>query len=360
MLIQDAGHFFELYGVAIRMAASVFVCLLLFAFLLLRTFPGLGTAVLRTAFELSGIPPLEHGKNASAFKRPLSGLTPRLSVGSEIAGNRAYRSLVGTSSTGAVNLDYPSTSEPDEGNVLIKIPLNSTGERILRRENNIIKYLRRQAGGTSYLKYLPEPLVNTSQSDPDNYPYRYDPALLTAGHIRRHFPEGLDGRHLAWMFNRMLEVLGFVHREGTVHGAVLPQHLLFDVRTHGLILADWTHAKRIGSRFTFLPRKYRPWYPPEARHRQYAVPQSDIYMAAQCLIYLGGAAPEAGRLPEQLPPKFKTFLRSCLLESPRMRPADAWQLHEEFRDILEDIYGPPEFHQLEIYQGECNGWNHLV
>ena len=31
-----------------------------------------------------------------------------------------------------------------------------------------------------------------------------------------------------------------------------------------------------------------------------------------------------------------------------MRPQDAWELHDEFRDLLEDLYGPPSFHQLEM------------
>ena len=40
------------------------------------------------------------------------------------------------------------------------------------------------------------------------------------------------------------------------------------------------------------------------------------------------------------------FVRSCLLEGPRMRPDDAWALLDEFDELLRDLYGPPKYHAL--------------
>ncbi len=36
------------------------------------------------------------------------------------------------------------------------------------------------------------------------------------------YPDGVDPRDAAWMWRRLLVGLGFAHRAGVLHGAVLP------------------------------------------------------------------------------------------------------------------------------------------
>jgi len=72
-------------------------------------------------------------------------------------------------------------------------------------------------------------------------------------------------------------------------------------------------------------------------------------MAAKVAQFLaGGNLPgrQPGHLVPQLPAPIGRFLQACLLESPNMRPNDAWELHEEFSELLEGVYGPPSFHHL--------------
>ena len=70
-----------------------------------------------------------------------------------------------------------------------------------------------------------------------------------------------DARHLAWIFKRMLAVIGFAQTCGLVHGAVLPPHVMLHAENHGLQLLDLIHAVRIGAGLTFIPTAYRDWYP---------------------------------------------------------------------------------------------------
>jgi len=55
--------------------------------------------------------------------------------------------------------------------------------------------------------------------------------------------------HGVWMLNRILEILGYVHRQGILHGAIVPEHLMVfssgatDSKwDHGLKLIDWCYS----------------------------------------------------------------------------------------------------------------------
>ena len=53
---------------------------------------------------------------------------------------------------------------------------------------------------------------------------------------------GVDPRDAAWMWRRLLVALGFAHRAGVLHGAVLPEHVLIHPGEHGLVLVDWCYS----------------------------------------------------------------------------------------------------------------------
>ena len=231
-----------------------------------------------------------------------------------------------------------------EDELIVKRASNRDGNRVLGKEFKVIKQLRAAAGESTYKAYLPVPISRSLRDGHLIAIYKAGGAdCYTARQIRQRYPEGVSGRHVAWMFNRTLEVIGFAHRQGTVHAAVMPQHLLFDCTTHGLRLTDWTHAKRVGSPITYLPRPYRAWYP-ETRN-VWADESLDIYMAAKSARYLAGIGPDES---SELPKPIDRFLRSCLIESARMRPRDAWQLREEFQDVLDSVYGEPKFCSLTM------------
>lgn len=238
--------------------------------------------------------------------------------------------------------DYPNR-------FVVRIAHNDRGDWALRKESRLIERIRAHSHGSTYKKYLPREFESFQYQGRKVLVFQFNAQqCFTASQIRRRFPQGLDGRHVAWMFNRMLESLGFFHRSGSVHTAMMPQHLLFNVDNHGLTVVDWTHARRIGEGFGVGLHRYKRWLPQEVASFRAALPQTDIFMAAKCASYLAGGDPRTNLVPQHLPPAMRRFLKACLLESPRMRPDDAWELHEQFRDLLEDIYGSPSFHDLEM------------
>ena len=74
-----------------------------------------------------------------------------------------------------------------------------------------------------------------------SHPYGYTHDLSG---LRRLLPGGLDPRHVVWIWRRALEVLGFVHASGYVHGNVRAEHLLLDAADHGAMLVGWSSARR--------------------------------------------------------------------------------------------------------------------
>jgi hypothetical protein len=230
---------------------------------------------------------------------------------------------------------------------LLKLSRGPEGCSLLDNERRALTKLVNAAGETTYGRYVPvlvESFTAGKARKRVNV-FRSEAGLYTLAQVHEQHP-ALDGRHIAWIFKRLLTVLGFSHRQETTHGAVLPCHVLIHSAGHGLQLVGWGGSVRNGRRIQTLSRQYRHWYPREVPARQCASPATDIFLAARCMVYLAGGDPERNWLPDTVPAPMHSFIRACLLESPRMRPQDAWKLHAEFDELLLRVYGAPKFHEL--------------
>jgi serine/threonine protein kinase len=144
----------------------------------------------------------------------------------------------------------------------------------------------------------------------------------------------VDPRDATWMWRRLLVGLGWAHRAGVVHGAIVEDHVLIHPGEHGLALVDWCYS---GTRpVAVVPEAA---YPPEVRHDKEASPATDIYMATALMSRLIGNG---------MPKAMKRFADGCLYGAPRMRPQDAWALLEEFDELLNKLYGPRTFRPLNL------------
>jgi len=115
-----------------------------------------------------------------------------------------------------------------------------------------------------------------------------------------------------------------------------------------LRLVGWGHSVPTGRRLGIVPIRYCDWYPVEVRRHRPVGPSTDLFLAARCVVYLAGGDPLTDRMPDAVPPPMRRFFRTCLLESPAMRPDDAWALMDDFDKLLRALYGPPKFHQLSL------------
>lgn len=234
--------------------------------------------------------------------------------------------------------DIANLYEHDRG--LVKIARDPADNDLLDREAAALARLRR-AGDKRFLAYAPALIGSQRHKDPDsgaerraNLLSRLD-GFVTLADVHTAHPRGLDPRDAAWMWRRLLVAVGFAHRAGIIHAAVLPEHVLIHSAEHGLVLVDWCYAiTEPGGVAVALPAAYADWYPAEVRSRQAPGPDLDIWLATRCMTQL------MGRLA---PPPLTTFARGCTLSGAHRRPSDAWQLLRELDAVLERLYGPRTF-----------------
>jgi hypothetical protein len=231
---------------------------------------------------------------------------------------------------------------------VVKIPRIMGGNNLLAKEREVLEQLIEQSGDDLYGEYFPRPVETFRRDRQRINTFRWRDGFYTAEQIFDRYPGKLDGRHLAWMFQRMLEAVGYAHSKGWIHGAIVPPHLMFHAENHGLQLVGWIHAQRPHEPLRVVPARFKDWYPPECRRKDRATPSMDIYLAAKTLVYLAGGNPSHGAMPGRIPGAIRRFVRGCLFDSPGMRPRDAWELHAEFSDLLDRVYGPPKYHHLEM------------
>ncbi|MDZ4764247.1 MAG: molecular chaperone DnaJ [Chloroflexota bacterium] len=179
----------------------------------------------------------------------------------------------------------------------------------------------------------------------------YDPAvalptdLVTLKGVRAAYPGGIDPRDMAWMWRRVLTALGYAHKHGVIHGAILPTHILIQPALHGLILIDWGYAVTIeaNAALTAISADYEAWYPREVFDKQPPLSGHDIYMGARCMVELVGGDGASKTMPASMPDVLRRYFAWCMTEGARLRPQDAWTLRDEFDTVLERLYGARRF-----------------
>jgi hypothetical protein len=237
----------------------------------------------------------------------------------------------------------------DAGDAMVKIPRDPGVNDLLEREAVALRQLPKDGDGR-FLPYVPRLLESFRHRDEATGAERRVNAIarLDGFHpltdVRAAHPDGVDPRDVAWMWRRLLVGLGFAHRAGVLHGAVLPEHVLIHPERHGLVLVDWCysvpgcHPDRSGRVPAMVPRR-ADWYPPEVPARETAGRGTDIFMATRCMTYL---------MADRAPKALRAFARGCVLPARHRRPRDAWRLLAELDELLERLYGPRRFRPFHL------------
>jgi serine/threonine protein kinase len=228
----------------------------------------------------------------------------------------------------------------DDGNAYaIKLSRVPEGLALLDNEKTNLTTLLAQAKAATYSYYLPTLVEADTIRDRIIRRFNvftHEPRWYSLRQVMGVHPV-LNARHIVWIFNRMLTILGFVHRQGIVHGAIVPDHVLINPDNHGLKLVGWGHSVPIGGVITSASARYLASLPEEVKQKKPASPATDIYMAVQC----AGALAQDNL--QSLPVPLRNFFGGCAQKSPGMRPDDAWKLYDEFKEVQEALYGPPKF-----------------
>ncbi|WUH96593.1 molecular chaperone DnaJ [Spirillospora sp. NBC_00431] len=244
-------------------------------------------------------------------------------------------------------------ARPESGGqgVLLKMPRDPRDSDLLEREAVALRQLPKDGDG-KFLPYVPRLIETFRHRDASTGAQRQVNVVAaldgfhTLTEVGRAHPGGVDPRDAAWMWRRLLVGLGFAHRAGVLHGAVLPDHVMIHPDKHGLVLVDWcysvpgcyAHVDASG-RVPAMVDRFAGWYPPEVPGRQAASAATDIYMATRCMTDLMG---------DKAPKAMRSFARGCLLPARNRRPSDAWRLLAELDELLERLYGRRRFRPFHL------------
>lgn len=172
---------------------------------------------------------------------------------------------------------------------------------------------------------------------------RHEDEVFSLAQVREKYANGIDSADAAWMFNRMIAALGKTHEIGFVHGAIVPEHVLIRPSDHNGILIDWCYSVRSGDIVKAISPDRKEFYPPELLQKRAATPATDLFMAAQCMTFILGGDVATGELPASVPKPIAALLRACLIPAPKRRYQNAWHIFDDFKAILERLYGEPKF-----------------
>lgn len=233
----------------------------------------------------------------------------------------------------------------DAGDCIVKAVRNRSDNKFMDREVEVINLMRDNPNLGTFDHYLPNVLetFNLKGGRKATVFTKYEGVvdLLT---IKKKYDEGIDPKHVGWLFKRILGGLGYAHSKGVVHGSILPQHLLVDTANHGVRIVGWGQSLFEGETPSIFSSAYKSWYPKRVFEKKPCSPSTDIAMAARCCIYSLGGDILSLEVPKSVPIKIKNFLSLCV----KTEIDDAWGLHDDFNELLRRLFGSPKFHVLEI------------
>jgi serine/threonine protein kinase len=176
--------------------------------------------------------------------------------------------------------------------------------------------------------------------------------LYTLDDVRQAYPQGLDPRDLAWIWRRLLNVLGFAHAHNVVHRAVLPPHILIEPHEHKLVLIGWSSAATTttipGHAPDLITGGYRDWYRRSGAARNPNAPSLDLALATRTAIELLGGDPLRAEFPPSPDPALGRYFARCLGVDGAGTPTHPWQLLEDFDRLIEALWGPRTFREFKL------------
>ena len=198
--------------------------------------------------------------------------------------------------------------------------------RPLAREWEALEALRRSTtdGAAQFSRRLPEPIAHGTarlgrfgrSGERAATLVRWKSGFVHSfDDLRAVHPGGVPAEASVWLWKRILELLGWVHRAGWTHGAIAPARLLVHVRDHGVTLVGWSHAA--------------PATP--------ATTAADVAAGARCVRHALG-----DRL---VPPPLARLLDAA---GTGAEGTDAWATRDRLDAAAREVFGPPRYVALPM------------
>jgi hypothetical protein len=190
--------------------------------------------------------------------------------------------------------------------------------------------------------YLPEFHETLVHDDQWVNVFTYLEDFYSLKQVLARYPGGIGAKDMAWMFRRLLVVLGFAYDQQFVHGAIVPDHVMIHPEMHGLVLVDWCYSTMDDLDSAHRSLEYEDWYPPKSDGHAL-----DLNLAARTMLYVTAGDPVRSTIPPHMPREFRPFFNA--LTMPAARPVShPWEVQRHFDDLLERLFGPRKFRPFSM------------
>jgi len=166
--------------------------------------------------------------------------------------------------------------------------------------------------------------------------------------VKEKYPDGLPQEHVAWVFDRLLSVLGFLHTNRVIHGSIEPGNIMITPHNHNGLLIDYMlgipDANRSGKGYKGM----NDYSAPEVKKGVKPYPTSDMYSLGKSMLYLAGGDMETNEFPSSMDTRFADFIKGLLREDVEAREKDAWSAWHRWRALRREVLGEPEFRELRM------------
>lgn len=222
-------------------------------------------------------------------------------------------------------------------NTVVKISKDPSLNKFLESEMDTLRKLRSDSNTFNF--YLPEPLrsYNSKQNLTINE-LSYFPEYNSIEYYIQKYPNfiGVDVKTFAWVANRLFEILGFVHHNKIVHGAIVPSNILIEPKkSHALSLVDWTAAVEKSNPPKLMVERYKDYYPAIDKDTKmsYVI---DIQMAVKVLREF--AYRKWGDYDE----KIKSYIGNISIYPNIFK--DAWEIRDSLEELWKECIGKRRFY----------------
>lgn len=133
----------------------------------------------------------------------------------------------------------------------------------------------------------------------------------------------LDPESVAWITERILNALNYIHRHGVVHGDVKPQNIIVQEDKHMAVLVDFGLSAVKPTRDSET-KGFTPYFaPPEEIAGKPLLPESDYYGLGMTMIYALAGGPEfvvRKQVPYNVPDEMCDFVKRLIARDINSRP----------------------------------------
>lgn len=282
-----------------------------------------------------------HGRMTTAFQR-LNELRDQLSAPPPLPriGRWSIRSPIVRG--GISDLYSVATSDTAVESSILKIVRSANDNLLMAQEAISLKALHSNAAIEKLHRYFPKILDKFEASGRSTNVLSEAVDCLPLSHIRTHFPDGIPFVHVVWMANRLLSGIAAAHATGVIYGAALPNHLLYRLNDHGLVMVDWTCSVQFPSdgHIPLISKRWSTHYPVEVKRKNIYC-ATDIFMAAKSMLFAAGGI-------RNVPRRFRAWFDWTLAESPASRPGSAWDVQDRWRQLAKQEYGESRFVEFKL------------